>query len=103
MSWPEFALLVLVVLNLLVLPYFLLLLVTAVAAISSRRPQRPEGEPGSRFLIVIPAHDEESGIAATVEGCRAADYPGSLFNVVVIGDNCSYWAAAVGAAAGARV
>src|SRR4051794_19142285 len=103
MSWPEFALLALVVLNLLVLPYFLLLLVTAVAAIGSRRPQRPEGEPVSRFLIVIPAHDEESGIAATVESCRAADYPESLFRVVVIADNCSDGTVAVAAEAGADV
>jgi cellulose synthase/poly-beta-1,6-N-acetylglucosamine synthase-like glycosyltransferase len=103
LSVPELALAVLIVANLALLPYLLLLLATALAAILARRSPHPEDAPQSRFLIVIPAHNEESGIAQTVASCRAADYPESLFSVVVIADNCADRTAAVAAGAGARV
>jgi cellulose synthase/poly-beta-1,6-N-acetylglucosamine synthase-like glycosyltransferase len=91
--------------NVLVLPYFLFLLALALAAMGARRSGRriPDAEPRSRLLVLIPAHDEESGIAATVASCRSADYPGSLFSVLVIADNCTDRTAAVAAEAGARV
>jgi cellulose synthase/poly-beta-1,6-N-acetylglucosamine synthase-like glycosyltransferase len=57
----------------------------------------------SRFLVVIPAHDEESVIATTVRSCLSANYPASRFSVVVIADNCSDKTASVATAAGARV
>jgi cellulose synthase/poly-beta-1,6-N-acetylglucosamine synthase-like glycosyltransferase len=96
---------VLILLSFLVLPYFLFLLALAVASMISRRagPRAPEGGPRSRFLVVIPAHDEESGIATTVASCRSADYPESLFSVLVIADNCTDRTAAISAEAGARV
>jgi cellulose synthase/poly-beta-1,6-N-acetylglucosamine synthase-like glycosyltransferase len=99
----DFTLIALILVNLLVLPHFLLLLAVAVAALLARRADRPEDEPRSRLLIIIPAHDEESGIALTVRSCRAADYPPSLFGVLVIADNCSDRTAAQAAQAGARV
>jgi cellulose synthase/poly-beta-1,6-N-acetylglucosamine synthase-like glycosyltransferase len=90
--------------NLVVLPYFLFLSAIALAAmLSRRRAELPEGEPRSRFLILIPAHDEEEGIATTVASCRAADYPEALFSVLVIADNCTDRTAPVAADAGARV
>jgi cellulose synthase/poly-beta-1,6-N-acetylglucosamine synthase-like glycosyltransferase len=96
---------VLILVNVLVLPYFLFLLSLAVASMSMRRREArvPEREPRSRFLVVVPAHDEESGIATTVASCRSADYPKSLFSVLVIADNCTDRTAAVAAEAGARV
>jgi cellulose synthase/poly-beta-1,6-N-acetylglucosamine synthase-like glycosyltransferase len=94
---------ILLVLNIALLPYFLLLLGMAVGALLTRRKRPPDGEPRSRFLVLIPAHDEERGIAATVASCRAADYPESLFSVLVIADNCTDRTASVAADAGARV
>jgi cellulose synthase/poly-beta-1,6-N-acetylglucosamine synthase-like glycosyltransferase len=94
---------ILLVLNLAVLPYFLFLLAIALASLFSRRPRRPEGEPWSRFLVVIPAHDEESGVATTVASCRDSDYPEALFSVLVIADNCTDRTASVAGEAGARV
>ena len=94
---------ILIVLNIAILPYFIFLLVIGLAAILSRRGPKATEEPRSRLLVVIPAHNEESGIATTVESCRAADYPESLFRVVVIADNCSDRTAAVAAEAGACV
>ena len=103
LSLRELALTILIAGNLALLPYLLLLLASALAAIRARRSPRPNDAPQSRFLIVIPAHNEESGIAQTVESCRAADYPASLCRVVVIADNCADQTAAEAAAAGARV
>ena len=79
----------LTLLNLALLPYFLFLLATALSAIITRRePTAPTGLT-SRFLIVIPAHDEESVIATTVQSCSRVSYPASQFSVLVIADNCS--------------
>ncbi len=94
---------VLVVANLVVMPLFVFLLVAAVAAICARRePLRPVS-PSSRFLFVVPAHDEETGIAATVKSLQQADYPRELFGVVVIADNCTDRTAALASVTGARV
>ena len=79
----------LMVLNMAVIPWFLLIFATSLAATRARRRRLGSEEPRSRLLIVIPAHDEESGIATTVQSCRAANYPPALFGVVVIADNCS--------------
>jgi len=94
---------VLLLANVAILPYFLFLLLIAVAAMRARRSQLTADEVRSRILIVIPAHDEESGVGLTVGSCRASAYPESLFSVVVIADNCSDRTAAVAADAGARV
>jgi 1,2-diacylglycerol 3-beta-glucosyltransferase len=57
----------------------------------------------TRFLFVIPAHDEESGIRTTIASCQAVDYDPGLSSVVVIADNCSDRTAEVARAAGATV
>jgi 1,2-diacylglycerol 3-beta-glucosyltransferase len=94
---------VLFVLNLLVMPYFLFLLATALAAVFARRPDRLPTDPSSKFLIIIPAHNEQSGVAATVSSCLASDYPSLFFGVLVVADNCDDQTAAEARAAGARV
>jgi 1,2-diacylglycerol 3-beta-glucosyltransferase len=94
---------ILLVANLVILPYFLFLLVIAVAAMLARRSKIVTDEVRSRFAIVIPAHDEEWGIGHTVKSCRGSAYPESLFRVVVVADNCSDRTATVAAEAGARV
>ena len=42
-----------------------------------------------KFLVVIPAHDEELLIADVIESLRAVDYPQELLDIHVIADNCS--------------
>ncbi len=100
MKWLDW---ILIVLDLAILPYFVFLLVIGLAAILARRGPKTVQEPRSRLLVVIPAHNEESGVASTIRSCRAADYPEFLFSVVVIADNCSDQTAATAAEAGARV
>ncbi len=92
-----------IVCNLALLPYFGMVLVTALVALCRRRKAKGQAIPQKRFLIVIPAHDEESGIAATVRSCLAVDYPAELFEVLVIADNCTDATAAVARGEGATV
>lgn len=90
-------------LNLAALPFLAMLLVAAVSALTGSKRTTLPGEPESRFLIVIPAHDERVGIADTVRSCRSQDYPAGLFEVLVIADNCTDDTAAIAEAAGAEV
>lgn len=56
-----------------------------------------------QFDIIIPAHNEESGIASAVRSALAVDWPADRFRVVVVADNCSDATAEVAARAGAQV
>lgn len=42
-----------------------------------------------RFLIIIPAHNEERSLARTLRSCLALSYPKERFEVCVVADNCS--------------
>src|SRR4051794_36289601 len=70
-------------------PFFAFLGLVEAAALLGRRPERASTAGGrSRFLIVIPAHDEEGVIASTVRSCLGLDYPPERFSIWVIADNC---------------
>jgi 1,2-diacylglycerol 3-beta-glucosyltransferase len=62
----------------------------------------PARTPVTRFVVLIPAHDEAASVGATVHSVRSADYPHPV-TVVVVADNCSDDTAAVARAAGAVV
>jgi 1,2-diacylglycerol 3-beta-glucosyltransferase len=85
--------------------YLLALLLAARDAI--RNPGRPAAagaEPeGLRLVVLVPAHDEEAGIGATLESLAACEYPASARRTVVIADNCGDGTAAVARTAGAEV
>ena len=72
-------------------------------AACSRRRAPPPGRAGLRFDLVVPAHDEEAGIARTVRSLLAVDYPAGLRRVLVVADNCTDHTAARARAAGAEV
>ena len=74
-----------------------------LAAASRRRPVPRAAACSVRFDVVIPAHDEESGIARTVRSILATDYPAALRRVIVVADNCTDATAARAEAAGATV
>jgi 1,2-diacylglycerol 3-beta-glucosyltransferase len=103
MGLPFWLVAIVVGINLLLLPYLGLILLTALAALYSRRVSRKPDAPRTRFLVVIPAHDEESGIAATVRSCLSLEYPEGLFEVLVIADNCSDDTASIARQQGATV
>jgi 1,2-diacylglycerol 3-beta-glucosyltransferase len=75
----------------------------ALTLLSSELPAPSYGPPSVRFAIVVPAHDEQDGISATVENLLAVEYPKELFSVVVVADNCSDETAVRAERAGARV
>jgi 1,2-diacylglycerol 3-beta-glucosyltransferase len=78
-----------IILSLLALPvavvagYLLLFVVLSARP----RPLPASGKP-VRFRLIVPAHNEEQGIADTVRSLRSIDYPSELFSVLVIADNC---------------
>lgn len=92
-------LLLLLALPLLAASAYLLLLAIA----SRRKPPPAPPPPALRFDLMVPAHDEEQGIARTVQSLLALDYPAALRRVLVVADNCSDATAVRARAAGARV
>lgn len=84
-------LLIMVPLTLLVLYQWLL----AVSSFFYRPPTAPSGFRQARFLVMIPAHNEEAGIASALESLRNLNYPSECYRVVVIADRCTDKTAAV--------
>ena len=79
-------------LTLSLVPYFGFLAVVTAAALSRRLWQRRTASVmngRSRFLVVIPAHNEAPNIAATVTSCRALAYDHEAFRIIVVADNCT--------------
>jgi 1,2-diacylglycerol 3-beta-glucosyltransferase len=75
-----------------------------VATVLSWRPPVPATvEPQRRFRFIVPAHNESAGIASTVVSLKEVDYPSTLFDVLVVADNCDDDTAQQAAAAGAVV
>ncbi len=61
-----------------------------VLTLRSGKKAPPEyGPPAMRFHVIVPAHNESAGIAATVESLLGLDYPRGLFEVIVVADNCT--------------
>ncbi len=60
----------------------------------------PEGKEAGPVAVVIPAHDEEAAIAATLASVKAQLRPGD--RLIVVADNCSDATADIAAAAGAE-
>ncbi len=55
------------------------------------------------FAVVIPAHNEESVIAAAIESIKESNYPSELISVYVAADNCSDRTAEIAKKCGANV
>jgi cellulose synthase/poly-beta-1,6-N-acetylglucosamine synthase-like glycosyltransferase len=75
-----------------------------LSVLSRPNPVPPLAEPlRTRFDVIVPAHDEELGIVATVESLLGVDYPSELRRVLVVADNCHDETAARAREAGALV
>jgi len=57
----------------------------------------------TRFVVVVPAHNEEAGLPATLRSLDAITYPTTHRRVLVIADNCTDRTADVARAHGADV
>jgi len=69
------------------LAYLLLLAIGAIRSAST--PDTHHRIPSTRFMIVIPAHNEAAVIRATVSRLLAIKYPAHLFSIHIIADHCS--------------
>ena len=87
-----------VLLVLVLFPLTLLVLYQWFLAVSSffyRPPMAYSGARQARFLVLIPAHNEEVGIASTLESLRNLNYASERYRVLVIADRCTDGTAAV--------
>lgn len=46
-------------------------------------------EPEARFLVLVPAHNEEKVIASMIDNLNRMDYPKELYDFVILADNCT--------------
>ena len=60
-----------------------------VAARGGAEPVAGESAGRLRLVVLIPAHDEEPGIEATLAALASCEYPDDLRRTVVIADNCT--------------
>ncbi len=56
-----------------------------------------------KFMVIIPAHNEESVVANLIESLTEQNYPKNLYDIYVIADNCTDKTAEVARNAGAIV
>lgn len=77
----------------------------SLTAASMVTTERPRADPARcrKLAVVVPAHDEEAGIAACVESLQRAVVPPNGRRIVVVADNCSDSTASVAGNAGAEV
>ena len=76
--------------------------VEILAAVFLPRARTPAGTPGGvRNTVLVPAHDEERGIAATLRLLREGLRPGDV--LLVVADNCTDETATVARGEGAAV
>ncbi|MCL2403455.1 MAG: hypothetical protein FWC86_04425, partial [Coriobacteriia bacterium] len=67
-------------------------------------PSAPRRAPTKRFLLLLPAHNEEAVIGYLVDNLvNGLDYPKELYTVRVIADNCSDNTAEIARQMGASV
>jgi 1,2-diacylglycerol 3-beta-glucosyltransferase len=101
---PQITMLLLVV-PLIILSFYLIMLSVAACL----HPDKPlisgvfhgNRHPESRFLILIPAHNEELLLGEVIRKLRMQSYPDTHYKIVVIADNCDDKTAYIARKAGA--
>lgn len=63
----------------------------------------PHVVPQTRFLVLVPAHNESRGLVPTIRSLQHANYPVDFLRLAVIADNCSDDTAEVARACGVEV
>lgn len=60
-------------------------------------------KPKTKFVVVIPARNEEKVISSTIESLRKISYPLDLYDLIVVADNCTDKTAFLAKKSGAKV
>lgn len=81
------------------IPSFVFAIQIFIAARNRHLPLQEASRPG--FAVIVPAHDEEQGIASTLQAIRGELT--DLDRLLVVADNCSDRTGDIAAAAGAEV
>jgi hypothetical protein len=82
---------------------YLLLLLCAARSYARTPAGAVTGDPHLRLVVLIPAHDEEVGIDATLKSLAACTYPAEARRTFVIADNCTDRTAELARIAGVEV
>ena len=101
MSFP-----VLIIFLCFIVPAFLLAcyhLALGTVALFQKTKKHSSRVPKTRFVVLIPAHNEELSITDAVQSILNADYPQELIDIYVIADNCTDNTATVAQEQGANV
>jgi Glycosyltransferase like family 2 len=69
--------------------YLLTLLLAAFREAKSSDVETSAPSAPHKFVVLVPAHNEQDGIRATLQSLHNCSYPASAKRVVVIADNCS--------------
>jgi 1,2-diacylglycerol 3-beta-glucosyltransferase len=78
-----------------------LLLLTGAALFAPRHTKLGQHIPTQRFLILVPAHNEERLLPSLLDNLQQLDYPASLYEIHVVADNCTDRTAELARARGA--
>ena len=76
---------------------------TVAAVLARHRKTFGSSARRTRFVVLIPAHNEELLLPSTLASIAAVDYPANLVDVHVVADNCTDRTAALAREAGATV
>ena len=80
-----------------------LLFLLACASRRRGRPTPADPSVSPSLAVIVPAHDEELVLAATLDSLSAQDYPPASFQIVVVADNCTDGTAALARSRGVTV
>ncbi|MEO7002755.1 MAG: glycosyltransferase family 2 protein [Ktedonobacterales bacterium] len=90
----------------LALPLLYLLALAIGAALADHRAHKAialDAPPTATFAIIVPAHDEELLIGATLDSLAQLEYPLGCYAVHVVADNCTDNTAAIARALGDQI
>jgi len=79
------------------------LLVLLTAAVAGRSKTAPPSRGDINLAVVIPAHNEETVVAAAIHSVAACEYDSRRRRIIVIADNCDDATAATARAAGGLI
>ena len=74
---------------LLTIPVLYLLLLTVAAIVAPQNGPQENRHPVHRFVLLVPAHNEERLLPQLLANLRQLDYPKHLYSVHVVADNCT--------------
>jgi 1,2-diacylglycerol 3-beta-glucosyltransferase len=91
MNWHAILLVISIAAELLALAGTAYVVILAIVGFSNQWAEETEPTEAvshTRFLVLIPAHNEEERTRPTLESLRVQDYPAELRRMIVVADNC---------------